>query len=161
MNYYDQILKIVLPYLKSYETDLTVHDHKSLSGYKGRFFYEYRPSGTCLFCVDKYIDALKEILESGETEYFNKRAHYLILSGSYSLLDTYAYSSVTFNWDHDDKYLMGAKGKIRQTTLDQIKAEVQRIDRDEVKPLLSAIRMKWGFKRDNYLQYESGFAAII
>ena len=161
MNYYDQLEKIVLPYLKSYETDLTKHDKENLAGYKGRFFYEYRPSGTCLFRVDKYIDALKEILKSGESEWFNKRAHFLILSGRYSLLDTYAYSSVVYNWDHNDKYLIGSKGKIKKSTLDQIKTEVRRIDLDEVQTLITAIRMKWGFKRDEFLPYETGLRAII
>lgn len=161
MNYYDQLEKIVLPYLKSYETDLTTHDKANLEGYKGRFFYEYRPSGTCMFRVDFYLDALKEIFNTGKTECFNKRAHFLILSGNYSLLDTYAYSSVTYNWDHDDKYLIGAKGKIKKSTLDQIKTEVRRIDLDEVQPLVTSIRMKWGFKRDEFYPYEWGLQAII
>jgi hypothetical protein len=160
MNYYEQIEKIVLPYLYSYKTDLTTHDKKSLKGYKGRFFYEYRPSGTCLFCVDKYIDALKEILQTGKTEWFNKKAHVEILSGRYSILNIFAYHQVIYNWDHDDRYLIGENGKIRHSSLTEIKDKVDLIDFNEVRPLVLAIKEKWENRIRNFYPVEFGLKAI-
>lgn len=160
MNIYNQLEKIVLPYLRSYQTDLTTHDKHSLDGYKGRFFYEYRRSGTCLFCVDKYIDALKEILKNGKTDYFNRTAHVDILCGRFSLLDTYPYHSVVYTWDHDDRYIIGENGKILHSSLSEIKDKVDQIDRNEVRPLVLAIKEKWGKSIYSFYPVEVGLQAI-
>jgi CRISPR/Cas system CSM-associated protein Csm5 (group 7 of RAMP superfamily) len=46
MTTFEQLKKIVMPTLKAYHTDLTEHDCKALTEYKGKFLYAWRPTGT-------------------------------------------------------------------------------------------------------------------
>jgi hypothetical protein len=45
---YDELVKIVGPYVEHFKTDLTEHDCNILKAYDGPFIYGYRKSGTDL-----------------------------------------------------------------------------------------------------------------
>lgn len=51
---YNQLEKISLPLLTSFSTDLTEHDKRTLSDYKGNFIHITRGTGTALIKLKKY-----------------------------------------------------------------------------------------------------------
>lgn len=52
---YEQILENVLPQVKSYKTDITEHDKKSLENYTGKFIYGSRETGTQMIKLENSI----------------------------------------------------------------------------------------------------------
>jgi hypothetical protein len=144
-TYYEQIFKIVDPVLVSYRTDLTKHDRNTLTDYKGRVLYAYRPSGTSLSCPDLFIEAFKEFLRDGKTDMLNEKSHIAILDGSFKYSDTLSAHSVVYNWGEDTRHLYGEKGKMRKSTAQELQSIVKRID-TECSFLMEDIRKKWAHK---------------
>ena len=65
---YNQLLKIVLPQLKSYKNDLLVHDKAILEDYKGSFLYGHRKNGTDLLRLYPDFKSYKEIFKNNPEE---------------------------------------------------------------------------------------------
>jgi hypothetical protein len=56
MTTYEQLYKIVSPYLKSYRDDLEIHDKKILDGYTGPWVYGFRRTGTSLLELRRSLE---------------------------------------------------------------------------------------------------------
>lgn len=144
MNYYPLIKKLVEPVLTHYKEDLYKHDKDQLKGYTGVFIYAYRQTGTNLFLVTSYLDALKQVLTSGHSEYFTPRGLKNALAGNLHIKDVSLDSCAIFaNTSSGNKFFVyGRKGKIESVTHENMLYIFDVIHNQE-KVLLSQIRNKY------------------
>lgn len=112
--YYSQIYNIVEPFLKSFKSDLTEGDKNALNGYKGDFVYGYRTSGTNIFKIHNFFDALEEFFNTGESDYLGKSDIKKLFSPTPALIFEDSYSILALRMQGlNTKFIICHKGKIK------------------------------------------------
>lgn len=126
-TYYQQLKKVVERQLTQYKEDLTVHDRNSLKGYKGEFVYGYRATGTDLFKITPYIEALREVEQTGKSDYFTDKGMREIFSGEMRVKSSYSAMAVMYN-GRNKWFIHGNNGKIQKVTFTAIAAIIEKYD---------------------------------
>lgn len=143
MTYYSLIKKLVEPVLTHYKNDLYTYDQRDLKGYTGEFIYAYRPTGTNLFLITSYLDALREVLETGESKYFTPKGLRNALAGTLHVKNITLDSCAIFEKSASgNKYFVyGRKGKIESVSHENLLHLFDVIRRQE-RSLLDQIKQK-------------------
>ena len=128
-TYYQQIKAVVEPVLTNYKEDLTTHDRNSLRGYTGEFIYGYRTSGTDLFKVTPYMEALRQVEATGKSDYFTDKGLQNLFGGMLRLNNSYSISAIQYNC-RNKAFIHGKNGKIRKVTIATINAIIEKYDRE-------------------------------
>ena len=103
-SYYQQLKPIVLPYLEAYKDDFLKYDRECLTKKKPeRFILCFRNTGTDFVHLDKWDEMTREDIDD-----------------NYDLVRTSIFP-------RNDRFILGEKGGIRELTLGEAIAELQRI----------------------------------
>ena len=117
-SYYQQLKPHVLKHVKHYIEDFTKHDRKDLSEYTGEFIFGYRDTGTYLFKVTDWFNALNRILNSQPTDYFTANGLENLKRGNLhvrGMLNVMAIDPAFTGMQHDH-FVIGKNGQIRHVT---------------------------------------------
>lgn len=125
-TYYEQLAPKVLKYVKSYHTDFTKHDKRELDGYTGEFFHGMRPSGTNIFCVNKFENELSKLQKCETTAFFTCRGLRCIYNGELKAEDmSLELASLLSDTMGNDRFFIGKQGKIRELGKDDFRKQLR------------------------------------
>lgn len=151
MCYYKLLEPHVTKHVKNYLTDFTQWDHKELEGYTGKFIYGYRTSGTNLFLIDPFFNALNEVLQTGKSAYFTERGMNEVKQANLSfrgLLNVMAIDPI-FTGMNQEKFVIGENGKISHVSTEKMLAEINALQQKSFN-LQMQIRRKWYHPEPSY-----------
>lgn len=117
-SYYQQLKPHVLKHVRRYVEDFTKHDRNDLRQYTGEFIYGYRDTGTYLFKVTDWFNALHDILNGRETSYFTAYGLGNLKRGKLHVREILPVVAIdpAFTGMQHDYFVIGKNGRIRHVT---------------------------------------------
>lgn len=125
-SYYEQLAPKVLKFVKSYQTDFTNHDKRELDGYTGEIYYAMRPTGTNIFCVNKFENALNKLQKCETTTFFTCRGLRSIYNGEIKAEDmSLCLVSLLSDTLGNSRFFIGKQGKIKELGKDDFRKQLR------------------------------------
>lgn len=123
-SYYQQLKPVVLSYVEHFKTDFTVHDKKSLRGYKGEFYYGIRKTRTDIFLYTKAAEALFSLLNKNEVSYFTSKGLKSLYDGTTDIAVDHFLVYCLLQRRENDRFFIGKHMEIKETSKDEFNKQL-------------------------------------
>lgn len=124
-SYYQQLKPVVLSYVEHFKTDFTVHDKKSLRGYKGEFYYGIRKTGTDIFLYTRAGNALLNLINKKETDYFTSRGLRNIYDGVIDFAQNHWLIYVLLERYQNDRFFIGKDDEVKEVSKEEFDRQLR------------------------------------